>query len=380
MSSLTQHMRTQCVGRILIDLPDGSVWKSKTNGGRVGDLSFSVTTGVSRDEYAARVERRWAEILALKILHSVAIPQAPHSFRPAADSIVFAYDFRQSNSPDVHGIWANRISYETEGAIWLSGTMITIGPQLDSQEEIVELMARMRAREADQIPNEPGLCVDGAFIAGYYDPTEREEITWGFQLPRNLGLVIQHSKVWSARKSMLERRNQSAREIAGYVAKLLSEPGVVAGNRKYRAALRTGDLLPGEEFVMGGTQGINGGIFETNVGGLWEFPGRGFPSPMPSIELNMGTTFQTLEKPSPLGAFSTHKGDQNTPTEAEFFEIWDAVVSSVRVRPVALTLPPTKAIAPPKISSEQAEADRRALDAFIADGPALDLSDSVKKQ
>ncbi|MFD4841263.1 T6SS immunity protein Tli4 family protein [Achromobacter sp. NPDC058515] len=374
MTSLTRNMKTQCVGRILIDLPEGSKWKPKAKGGRVGDQYFSVTTGVSLDEFTAVLEERWAAILALKTSRGEVVTQPPHRFSSAPNSVIFSYNYRKHNLPDLNGQWANRIFHEAEGYIWLNGTMVTVPRNLNGRDETASLMKRMRARATDEIPADPGLCLDGAFIAGYYDPTEREEIMWSFSLPRNLGLVVQHTKVWGPLQSMLERRDDAAREIAGYVAKLLSEPGVVAGNKKYRAATRIGGVLEGEEFVMGGTQGINDHTFETNIGGLWEFPGRGFPSPLPNIELNMGTTFRTAEKPSSLGAFPKQEGNPDAPTEAEFFEIWDAVVSSVRVRPIAMAQPPQKELPPPKITREQAEADRKALDAFIAEGPGPDLS------
>jgi len=85
----------------------------------------------------------------------------------------------------------------------------------------------------------------------------------------------------------------------------------------------------------------------------------------------MGSTFRTSSKPLSLGAFPEAQDTPDGPTEAEFFEVWDAVVASVRFRPGALTLPPLKPAPAPPISREQAEADQRALDDFIASRPGV---------
>ncbi|MCT9632650.1 hypothetical protein [Pseudomonas aeruginosa] len=65
MNELTQKMQTHCVGRLLIDLPEGSTWEPNASGAHLdGYLALSVTTGVTEAEYDALVERRWSEIEA----------------------------------------------------------------------------------------------------------------------------------------------------------------------------------------------------------------------------------------------------------------------------------------------------------------------------
>ncbi|WP_181466085.1 hypothetical protein [Pseudomonas aeruginosa] len=56
--------------------------------------------------------------------------------------------------------------------------------------------------------------------------------------------------------------------------------------------------------------------------------------------IDLETTFKTATKPAELGDFPTHDEAPAYPTEAEFFELWDTILNSVRYRPGALTPPP----------------------------------------
>ncbi|ENN0686818.1 hypothetical protein AB8721_006152, partial [Pseudomonas aeruginosa] len=63
MTELTKKMQTHCVGRLLIDLPEGTEWEPTASGAHLdGYLALSVTTGVSEADYAILMEKRWAEI------------------------------------------------------------------------------------------------------------------------------------------------------------------------------------------------------------------------------------------------------------------------------------------------------------------------------
>lgn len=117
------------------------------------------------------------------------------------------------------------------------------------------------------------------------------------------------------------------------------QPGAVAGQKEYRTGARTIRNLAGEEYVMGGTEGLNAQSFKTNIGGEWAYPGRGGTHAQPSIDLGMDTTFITARRPSSLGGFPDPEDAPGVLTEAEFFEVWDAVIASVRPRPIVLAQP-----------------------------------------
>ncbi|WP_269962546.1 T6SS immunity protein Tli4 family protein [Pseudomonas citronellolis] len=370
MTALTQNMRTHCVGRLLIDLPEGSTWKPDASGATIGGIKLAVETDIRQERFKERVEKRWREVEAIKLDNyrkRYVRPSERHD--PTANAAVFLYEFEYIDGPNLQGVWSKDLFYQVEGYYWADGTLFKLGPALNGQEKIAALLPRLYARKADEIPFSPGLCLNGGFVRGYYDLGESEEVSWGFSLPRMLGLVIRHTAVRSPMQPLLERNREAEREMAAFVARILAQSNVVAGNTVYRQAARSEGAMDGQEYAMGGTQEENPASFKTNVAAEWAFPGAGLPSPQPSVAVSMGSTFRTSSKPLSLGAFPEAQDTPDGPTEAEFFEVWDAVVASVRFRPGALTPPPLKPAPAPPTSREQAEADQRFLDDFIASRP-----------
>ena len=67
MTALTQNMRTHCVGRLLIDLPEGSTWKPDASGATIGGIKLAVETDIRQERFKERVEKRWREVEAIKL-------------------------------------------------------------------------------------------------------------------------------------------------------------------------------------------------------------------------------------------------------------------------------------------------------------------------
>lgn len=342
MTELTQKMQTHCVGRLLIDLPEGTTWESNESSAQLGGyLGLSVTTGVTEVEYGSLVEVRWQEIQALKGSSTRFSDRPAQKASPLEHSAVFSYSFRENEGPDLDGVVRKEVFHDAEGYLWRDGTLFKLGPMLNGAEDITRWLPRLHARKNDEVPNKPGLCLNGSFVESYYDLSgPPEEVSWKFSLPRKLGLVIRHTKVWEPNQPMLERYREAESEYAGLVASELAKPGVVIGRKEYRAEKRSVGNLDGDEYVVGGTEGVSAQKFKTNVGGEWSFPGVVSPSPMPSINIDLGTTFQTTTRPAELGDFPSHDDAPGHPTEAEFFELWDTILNSIRYRPGALTPPP----------------------------------------
>ncbi|AZE12436.1 hypothetical protein C4K10_4164 [Pseudomonas chlororaphis subsp. aureofaciens] len=344
MSELTQNMHTYCVGRMLIDLPAGTTWKPQASGAQLGNMTLSVTTGVSQPQYEELIDKRWQEVQAFKADNNGKAYLRPSERITTADGgAVFAYEFEhvEGLAEDDETV-IQQLFHQAEGYLWRDGTLFKITPSLNSKDAIQKLFPRLHARATDEIPSRPGLCLSGAFVDGVYDLArgEQEDVSWAFELPRNLGVVVRQAMVWKPGQSVLDRRREADNENAGLIARMLSEPGVVAGRHEYRAAKRIVGDLAGEEYVMGGTEGDSPQEFKTNIGGEWDFVGRGAPAPLPSINIAMDTTYLTSRKPSSLGSFPDSEDVAGGPTEVEFFEVWDAIIDSLRFRPGALTPPP----------------------------------------
>ncbi|KWR74502.1 T6SS immunity protein Tli4 family protein [Pseudomonas sp. PI1] len=370
MTALTQNMRTHCVGRLLIDLPEGSTWKPDASGATIGGIKLAVETDIRQERFKERVEKRWREVEAIKLDNyrkRYVRPSERHD--PTANAAVFLYEFEYIDGPNLQGVWSKDLFYQVEGYYWADGTLFKLGPALNGQEKIAELLPRLRARKADEVPSSPGLCLNGAFVMGYYDLAESEQITGNFNLPYDLGLRIEHTLVHEPAGSLFQRDKESLGEAAAYMAATMSTDDFYDDHKFRWAKLRAGEL-DGEEGVVGAIQGTKSTGYETSIGGVWEYPGLGKPSPRPMVNIKLNVPdIRTTYIPSPAGGFPKPQDVSQGPTEAEFFEVWDAVVASVRFRPGALTPPPLKPDPAPPISREQAEADQRFLDDFIASRP-----------
>ncbi len=341
MTILTQDMRTHCVGRLLIDLPQHTTWKSRSSGARIGNLNLSVTTGVSREQFDQMVKKRWLEVQAIKA-DSSGTPYMKQSERidHSEHGLILAYAFEQIHVPDINGVWKDQVFHNAEGYFWDRGTLFEIKQKLNGKDDIAKLFPRLRARAPDEIPSQPGLCLNGAFISGFYDMQERENLIWPFQLPRNMGLVVKHNRVGRPQPSLLERELESRGAATAWLNAML-KPGDVYEEHLFRRAQHQIGELIGDELVSGELEGRQEYGYDTSIGGVWEFSGQGAPSPVPQIELNLNArNFDTSYIPSPAGGFPKPEDAPNGPTEAEFFEVWDAVINSVRIRPNALTPPP----------------------------------------
>ena len=369
MTALTQNMRTHCVGRLLIDLPEGSTWKPDASGATIGGIHLAVETDISHERFKDYVEQRWQEIEAKKSSSKRYVQRTAERSSPLSNSTVFTYGFRRVEGPDVDGVYRKNIFHDAEGYYWIDGALFKLGPTLNGEEKIAELLPRLRARKADEVPSSPGLCLNGAFVMGYYDLAESEQITGNFNLPYDLGLRIEHTLVHEPAGSLFQRDKESLGEAAAYMAATMSTDDFYDDHKFRWAKLRAGEL-DGEEGVVGAIQGTKSTGYETSIGGVWEYPGLGKPSPRPMVNIKLNVPdIRTTYIPSPAGGFPKPQDVSQGPTEAEFFEVWDAVVASVRFRPGALTPPPLKPDPAPPISREQAEADQRFLDDFIASRP-----------
>ncbi|WP_269961905.1 T6SS immunity protein Tli4 family protein [Pseudomonas citronellolis] len=369
MTALTQNLRTHCVGRLLIDLPEGSTWKPDASGATIGGIKLAVETDISQEWFKDYIEQRWQEIEAKKSRSKRYVQRSAERTSPLTNSAVFTYGFRRVEGPDVDGVYRNNIFHDAEGYYWVDGTLFKLGPALNGQEKIAALLPRLYARKADEIPFSPGLCLNGGFVRGYYDLGESEEVSWGFSLPRNMGIAVRHTKVSTPATSLFQRERESRDEAAAYLSALL-KPEETFKEHLFRQATRQVGELRGEELIVGSVEDTGVDKYVTSIDGIWEYTGKGAPSFQPQIKLILDTpSFLTTYIPSPAGGFPKWEDTPDGPTEAEFFEVWDTVVASVRFRPGALTPPPLKPAPAAPISREQAEADQRFLDDFIASRP-----------
>lgn len=129
------------------------------------------------------------------------------------------------------------VFHEAEGYLWRDNTLFTFGRTLNAAEDILRWLPRLYTRKNNEIPDRPGLCLNGAFVESYYDLNAPfESVSWGFRLPKELGLVVRHAKVWEPEQPMLERYREGEDEFTGLLAKDLAKPGLSPVERNIELA------------------------------------------------------------------------------------------------------------------------------------------------
>ncbi|WP_210711479.1 T6SS immunity protein Tli4 family protein [Pseudomonas sp. MWU349] len=345
VSKLTQSMHTQCVGRLLIDLPAGTTWAAQASGAQLANLTLSVTTGVSAQQYNELIESRWKEVQILK-LDNFGTPYLRPSERVAipGGGVVFAYEFENIDGlAEDDKTVVKKLFHQAEGFLLRNETLFKLTQSNNSKDIIPELFPRLHARADDEFPTRPGLCLSGAFVDDYYDVSYsgKEEVSWRFSLPLNLNLIVHHSKIWQPTESLLQRDKRSLGEAISYMAFTPESKDKYKQHEFRRAERQVGDLK-GEEGVSGATEGESKFGYKTSISGVWEFPGLIMPSPQPRVSVRLTTPeYSTTSAPIPGGGFPVHDDLSDGPNEEQFFEIWNAIIESVRFRPEALAPPPS---------------------------------------
>jgi len=213
------------------------------------------------------------------------------------------------------------------------------------------------------IPDEPGICVNGGFIAGNYRRTS-ESYLWSVTLPRGLRLSF-YTGTDVREKPMLEQFRSLPRAT-------LEDDEMVYGTQQYRAVHRTDGHLAADEMINGVTKGDeepgSRPKYETSVSGRWEYMGEKPPNAAPFVRAEMSLEpIKTTYRPAVLGAYPPQSENSIHSTKEEFLAVWDLVMGSIRFYPGALNRAPQ----PPKPVSlgpdaQQRAAEHKTLDDFLS--------------
>jgi len=330
---ITTHMKTICVGRLLIDVPAES---TITMGEFiVDDVSIDVEPNVTQGQFVQRMRDRWQEANAWvpdsidhRYLHKPA-----ERIEPTENGVIFMWGERNISFDDKRPQYV----HDTEGYLWRDGTLYTFEKDLNSEKNFIAIMKRIRSRPDDVLPTTPGLCNVATFIPddGVW---HSDQIRLNIDVPSlntSIGIIVQ-SIDGAPPERLLDRMDQRApiatRELAEWAK---NHPGEEYGEMKFRWAHRLVGRWPGDEVIGGGTDNKGRDGFSTGVTASWEFPGETRSTTMPHIALDMDTNYRTTQPPHPWGSFPKGVASGQL-TETEFFALWDKMVDSLRLRPGAV--------------------------------------------
>jgi hypothetical protein len=372
---ITNNPQTYCIGRVLVDLPQSlslsrpEVAKTISSSLDLDGMQITTRTNVSQAEFQRLVEARWKEVQGYTRNSNnkpYAQPSSRQNIRTNGVLLAFRHEMIRSNARWVNGQreFDNVMLHDAEGYFWDNGTMFTVKDDSNRRvnEKITGVISQMRFMRQGDVPDEPGICIDGGFIAHHYRSTP-ERYLWSVTLPRGLRLHIQ-SGTDVREKPMLER-------FRGLPRANLEDDDMVYGTQQYRAAHRTDGHLPADEMINGVTKGDeepgSRPKYETSVSGRWEYMGQKPPNAAPFVRAEMSLEpIKTTYRPAELGGYPPQMQGSIHPTQEEFMAVWDLVMGSIRFYPGALNRAPQ----PPKPLSlgpdaQQRAADHKTLDDFL---------------
>jgi len=315
----TVPLRTQCIGRMLIDLPQKADlnWSQEFDDSKVGKINAFLQT---EDEFGTFVEKRRQELANTP--HDTE-GHLLHLFKKV-DAYSAILLFRESNT-DVYG-------YNIERYLWLGhwGYLLKSGigndgiNQLDSLGKVLSLLIPIDITAAP--PQQPGFCIDGALVTGDVGGIDA---SISMKMPgwKKVSLYVATGENSRAQPSVNPNDTpymDLEREYAT-IRKLTKE---IPGAEKDPAYPKEFITLRKQERMVGGRKGqdviwrqhLNNGavLYQFNWSNI--DPSGSSSHPGISLELKVGDQYEPSEPPP----------------ESELLALWDAVLATLRPRLGAL--------------------------------------------
>ncbi len=307
---LTDKTKTVCVGRFLIDLPEDAKFTLK-----MANLDgFDITRQLETAEQFARwlFERETKLGETLNMLGHKNVELSKEIRGPDFSGRIFVHSrYRSYDVQDDRRVYHETVTIE--GHLNKNGQTYRFYSEGDQPGRIAVAASMMRqlvSLRQDELSTAPGFCLDGALIAGTGGNERHESVTMFASLPGHpdLALAFWMNTGLDEGKGLLERDAASTDAFTRVRSQTL------------RAGTRTIRNLEGEEVGVR-TIEMN---FTTNFSFAWETRGSTNNILVPRLLLELDT------------GISPHAGGkpvQSSLSEEAAVQLWDRVLSSVRIRP-----------------------------------------------
>jgi hypothetical protein len=313
---MTEKLKTVCVGRFLVDVPaqaEVSLSREMIDG-------FDITTiEETEQDFRNRVAAREA---------SIGIPGTDAKGN-AKGGMVEARDLRATGKAGrtfifgrdrTHGFDEGRrvdvewVSVEVHAHTGNLSISLSMKYANEENAKVAEaLLSRVQVLSENEIPTVPGFCIDRAVFAEPLPTHGTEHIVMHIGLPNHpdLGMAFASLPGGNRSPSLSTRTAEIDAEAS---------PDEMLRVTKLRTGKRDIDARPGEE-VLERVREFN---FATTFGFMWEAQGiKNNPlQPFLSFELHAGISLEPGGKPADS---SLH--------EDAVLALWDAISSSIRLRP-----------------------------------------------
>lgn len=299
-------IRTLCLGRFLVDVPKDVDIISHATEYRADKIT--TTRRVSPDTFQQLIDQKEKTLRETK--HQTE-PSLLKSIEKGGDGHSVVIVFREAPT--------SKALYNTEAYKWMRGTQFFIRSYASPNKTLMAVemanrsLSELRYRGDDEIPSEPGFCIDGGFFAGEPEGPHYEQTKILFRLKQHPDVIVGVS-TWvvmkEGKEGLLARVDR--KPIPDDLKSLVSEVKTLR-----RGERRVGTMV-GEELLE--TLPL-GDTFSTHLF-RWEAGGAVKQLYAPQIIVE----FETGETPG-------HSITRPTLTDKQAVELFDNIVNSIRRRP-----------------------------------------------
>lgn len=323
VARMTEKMKTVCVGRFLVDLPEEAQYEFHRP--RVDGFDISVFDE-SEEDFEKRVVSRKSQLEAVPVrpgghknLELIREVSNDHGIK--GHVFVHGRDVTEGQSSD--GLTIERYRYESvsvEALVHANGISIDLSaPTYDPESvtNLAKLITQLVPNPDNRIPTESGFCIDRAYIRDPLSADQGEEIMMAAWLPNRPDILF---KIMLAagtepdRQGLLERGAESDDRLSNdermRVSRLRSDKRSIGG-------------IDGEELVERFVENNDAVVYSF----WWEVNGTVDNVFIPHILFKMDT------------GHSEHSPVPSSLSENAATCLWDTVLSSLRVRPSQAAAP-----------------------------------------
>lgn len=315
---MTEKIKTVCVGRFLIDMPD----EARVDLPRASVAGFDISAfDESTDEFHARLAQREAEIKSkpdrfggnknLELVREVITENG-------LTGKIFVHSRTVNEGTAGNGLEIEQYRYEgiaVEALVHGAGVSIDLGSDFyfpDRVEDLSRLVAQLVPNPQNKIPAEPGFCLDQAYIRDPLKADQGEQVTMFANLPSHPDidfLLILAAGIDPDVDGLLKRGTASEDRLS--MVEKLRVTRLRAERREIRG-------LSGEELVRRVVEENDAQVYTFR----WEVNGTKDDVSTPHLVFSM-TTGRSNDGPVPTSI-----------SEDAALGLWDKISSSIRVRPV----------------------------------------------
>jgi len=259
VARMTQKMKTVCIGRFLIDMPDET--RLELRGPRIDGFDIS-SFDESEADFQARLAQREAQLRATP--DRLGGYRNLESFREVKTDNgvvgkIFVHGYTVREGTRNRGLELERYRFEgiaLETMLHGQGMSFSLAANdysPDNIENLPELVAKLVSNPHNQIPTEPGFCIDRAWFRDPLTTDQGEEIMMSAQLPSHPDIVFQTILAAGnkpAAQSLLERSADTEAKLTlaqrMRVSRLRADRrtiGGITGDELVRRVAEAGDVV-----------------------------------------------------------------------------------------------------------------------------------------